>query len=222
MPSSALRHRASRAPSCRQPEAGSSPSRDVDRGTRDRNPVARTDGVVVPRRAFVEIAPCRLKKLRPANRRNDARASEITSRQRPTLPPTYAGSTIGAEGLNCRVRNGNGCFPLARVTGKVDRMKSTSPNRIRSLQRPDSPASKTINGQAERPISTGQLKASQPLHLPPINLVVYEGSSGRPHLQGGFPLRCFQRLSFPNIATQPCHWRDNWCTRGSSVPVLSY
>ena len=40
-------------------------------------------------------------------------------RQRPTLPPTCASSTIGAEGLNCRVRNGNGCFPLATVTGKL-------------------------------------------------------------------------------------------------------
>ena len=34
-----------------------------------------------------------------------------------------------------------------------------------------------IYSQAERPISTGQLKALQPLHFPPINLVVYEGSS---------------------------------------------
>src|ERR1700744_624147 len=77
-------------------------------------------------------------------------------------------------------------------------------------------------GQAERPISTGQLNASQRLHLLPINLVIFQGSSGRPHLGGGFPLRCFQRLSFPNLATQRCHWRDNWCTRGSSIPVLSY
>jgi len=45
---------------------------------------------------------------------------------------------------------------------------------------------------------------------------------GRPYLGVGFPLRCFQRLSFPSIATQLCHWRDNWCTRGSSIPVLSY
>ncbi len=27
-------------------------------------------------------------------------------------------STIGATGLNCRVRNGNGCFPCAIITGK--------------------------------------------------------------------------------------------------------
>ena len=26
---------------------------------------------------------------------------------------------------------------------------------------------------------------------------------GRSRLEGGFPLRCFQRLSFPNVATQP-------------------
>jgi hypothetical protein len=44
---------------------------------------------------------------------------KIASRQRPTLPRTFARSTIGAEGLNCRVRNGNGCFPLARATGKA-------------------------------------------------------------------------------------------------------
>jgi hypothetical protein len=45
---------------------------------------------------------------------------------------------------------------------------------------------------------------------------------GRSHLEEGFPLRCFQRLSRPNVANQPCHWHDNWHTRGSSVPVLSY
>jgi len=30
----------------------------------------------------------------------------------------------------------------------------------------------------------------------------------------GFVLRCFQRLSMPNLATQQCRWRDNWYTRG--------
>jgi hypothetical protein len=41
-------------------------------------------------------------------------------RQRPTLPPTQSGSTIGAEGLNFRVRNGIGCIPLAKATGNLD------------------------------------------------------------------------------------------------------
>ena len=45
---------------------------------------------------------------------------------------------------------------------------------------------------------------------------------GRSHLQARFPLRCFQRLSFPYIATQRCLWRDNWYTSGTSTPVLSY
>ena len=47
-------------------------------------------------------------------------------------------------------------------------------------------------------------------------------SEGRPNLEWSFPLRCFQRLSLPNIATQQCSWRNNWYTRGSSIPVLSY
>ena len=62
-------------------------------------------------------------------------------------------------------------------------------------------------GQASRAISTGQLNALPHLHSRPINLVVYEGpyaplGRGKRHLEGGFPLRCFQRLSFPNIDTQ--------------------
>lgn len=44
----------------------------------------------------------------------------------------------------------------------------------------------------------------------------------RPYLGRGFPLRCFQRLSRPYIATRQCHWRDNRNTRGTSTPVLSY
>ena len=39
------------------------------------------------------------------------------SRRRPTLPGGLPPSTIGAGGLNCRVRNGNGCFPAAMATG---------------------------------------------------------------------------------------------------------
>ena len=45
---------------------------------------------------------------------------------------------------------------------------------------------------------------------------------GKPHLETCFPLRCIQRLSLPNVANQPCSWQNNWHTRGSSIPVLSY
>ena len=84
-----------------------------------------------------------------------------------------------------------------------------------------------IGGQAARPISTGKLQALLLVHTLPINHVVYVGSSGAlrlgiPNLEGGFPLRCFQRLSRPNIATRRCHWRDNRNTIGSSNSVLSY
>jgi hypothetical protein len=44
----------------------------------------------------------------------------------------------------------------------------------------------------------------------------------RPGFEGGFPLRCFQRLSCPDLATQLCRWHDNWSTRDPSTPVLSY
>ena len=37
-------------------------------------------------------------------------------RRRPTLPPSFPGSTIGAEELNFRVRDGNGCYLLAIAT----------------------------------------------------------------------------------------------------------
>ena len=42
------------------------------------------------------------------------------------------------------------------------------------------------------------------------------------HLRVGFALRCFQRLSRPNIATRRCTWRHNRYTSGSSITVLSY
>ena len=76
--------------------------------------------------------------------------------------------------------------------------------------------------QANRAISTGKLHALPHFHTQPINVVVSHGSQGRISFEAGFPLRCFQRLSLPNIATRLCRWRDNRSTRGSSTPVLSY
>jgi hypothetical protein len=40
-------------------------------------------------------------------------------RQRPTLPHTFACSTIGPAGLNCRVRDGNGWNPRGKITDVV-------------------------------------------------------------------------------------------------------
>ena len=63
-------------------------------------------------------------------------------------------------------------------------------------------------GQASRLISTARLNASRRLHLQPIDPVVSREPSGGPmspgmsRLEAGFPLRCFQRLSVPNLATR--------------------
>ncbi|KAF1858519.1 hypothetical protein Lal_00015036 [Lupinus albus] len=43
--------------------------------------------------------------------------------------------------------------------------------------------------------------------------------SGKSHLKASFPLRCFQRLSLPNLATRQCHWRDNRYTRDRDQTV---
>ena len=145
-------------------------------------------------------------------------------------------STLAAETLHCRVRNGNGCCLPAMATGKScsgrSRKRKHSPGC--SVVPPAASAAPPVlrrvsleNGQASRRISTGRLNGSPRFHLRPIEVVVFNLPSGglrpgRSCLGGGLALRCFQRLSVPHIATQRCRWRDNWNTRGASFPVLSY
>ena len=63
-------------------------------------------------------------------------------------------------------------------------------------------------GQASRSISTGRVNALPHLRLLPINPLVSRGPSvgsethGMTYLGAGFPLRCLQRLSLPDSATQ--------------------
>ena len=101
-------------------------------------------------------------------------------------------------------------------------------------RKPNKESSVTIQGlclhsscrSSPRAISTGQLHTLLRFHLLPIKQVVflcpYSMKDERSHLRGCFTLRCLQRLSRPYIATQLCRWHDNWCTRGTSIPVLSY
>ena len=146
-------------------------------------------------------------------------------------------STIGAAALNGRVRDGIGCFARARATrpgkkrssalslpftgrgsivqGCFGRFQPSAPLRWESL-------SSSGSNQANRAISTGQLNALLHLHLRPIDVVVFHGSQGRPCFEGGFTLRCLQRLSCPFIATLHCRWHDNRSTSGTFTPVLSY
>jgi hypothetical protein len=45
-------------------------------------------------------------------------------RRSPNLPHTYACSTIGPTRLNFRVRDGNGCDPRGKLTGKILKSRS--------------------------------------------------------------------------------------------------
>jgi hypothetical protein len=92
------------------------------------------------------------------------------SRRRPTLPPRYQGSTIGAGGLNFRVRNGTGCSPSAVAAETA--WGCEPPSVMLGTSEPDSEREQE---SSPRPISTGRLNTSPCLHLRPIYLVVCEG-----------------------------------------------
>jgi hypothetical protein len=145
-------------------------------------------------------------------------------------------STIGAGGLNFRVRDGTGCFPAAQITRGICFFKQPKLRRC----------SRTLKTEqkVERELHTRRFQSMNILRASPRALVVvrsgltsftrlpYQGRSLRPrllcradggsNLGAGFPLRCFQRLSLPNLATQRCRWHDNWHTSGPSTLVLSY
>ena len=100
-------------------------------------------------------------------------------RRRPTLPRGPPRSTIGAEGLNFRVRNGTGCFPFAITAETLLRCHRPSLVKQACCDRISGTAQWTRNqksrSQATRPISTGQLHTLPCFHLRPINPVVYWG-----------------------------------------------
>ena len=156
-------------------------------------------------------------------------------------------STMGAEGFHGRVRDGIGCGPLAITTrSSKDRLRprtdfvrgrSAGPGTglgcnwtcmrgIAAARGSPGQAPKRLPERArikpiERLVPVGS-SALPRFHLRPIDVMVCHGSRARPGFEGGFPLRCFQRLSRPHIATRRCRWRDNRYTRGASIPVLSY
>src|SRR5579883_3525628 len=65
-----------------------------------------------------------------------------------------------------------------------------------------------VNAAKRSSVSTGQLRRLPALHTRPIDPVVFREPSAtrarRPRLAGGFTLRCLQRLSGPDVATQRC------------------
>ena len=135
-------------------------------------------------------------------------------------------STMGAGGFNGRVRNGIGWNSSAMTTrsAKDGRKTDDTEDELIFLRVPGLVSRHGIGAgvQANRAIRTSKLNASLRLHTWPIDVVVFHGSQGKPSFEVSFPLRCFQRLSRPYLATRLCRWHDNRSTRGTFVPVLSY
>ena len=104
------------------------------------------------------------------------RAPQRNPRRRPTLPQGLPSSTIGAGGLNDRVRNGNGCDPSAIATENDSHVRQSNAIGVRRLLPEGNDL--FLKDQAARPISTSRLNGLHRLHLWPINLVVYEEPSG--------------------------------------------
>lgn len=162
-------------------------------------------------------------------RGTEAPRGVLCVRRCPTLPQVPTCSTIGAERLSFRVRNGAGRFPFAMITVTLWSYCRTSP--VGGGSRPLL-ENRTVDAYifvGEQAL--GLLVSVSSMHCctSTSDLSTRWSSGGltrlfcgNPHLETCFPLRCFQRLSLPNVANQPCPWQDNWHTRGLSVPVLSY
>ena len=116
-----------------------------------------------------------------------------------TYSPNWWVSTIGDGELNFSVRNGKRWI-LTAITTAVYYLREKT-----QFGGPSGP----LESQSDlryflaylslrkvfRAISTGQLRTSPPLHFLPINVVVSHDPQGKIHLEDGFALRCFQRLS---------------------------
>ena len=160
-------------------------------------------------------------------------------RRRPTLPRPLGRSTIGAVGLNDRVRDGNECGPYALVASvhlwKTDDAADDETRVVQIVGKKIvlcrnallcvlqlgvvKPHGRLVPLRSE-PLARRPRAAYRRGGLPrPLRELEAPGSV---HLGGSFPLRCFQRLSAPAIATRRCSWQSSRDTSGLSDPVLSY
>ena len=160
-------------------------------------------------------------------------------RRRPTLPHPPECSTIGAIELSFRVRNGTGRFLDAMTAVTRRDQPATHPN-IETLEQRGCSSRTAQWTRTHSKQHTQRMVVVSHRPLVPVSsthccastsgLSTQSSTGGLTHLKGarishleaGFPLRCFQRLSLPDVANQPCPWQNNWHTRGQSIPVLSY
>ena len=125
-----------------------------------------------------------------AARTRPPRATRPGGRRRPSLPQGRPCSTLGAGGLNFRVRYGTGCAPAALAAGprgalRRGRRAGSRPAASRAPWGPHSASGKPRGprrplGPCERArrartISGARLSASPRLHLRPIHQVVSLG-----------------------------------------------
>ena len=101
----------------------------------------------------------------------------MSIRRRPTLPGPLDPSTIGAGGLNFRVRNGNGCDPSAMATEICCQRAAAwlGKTQWRGSLRNSIASTNNFVYPSPRPISTGRLNTLLCLHLRPINVMVCHG-----------------------------------------------
>ncbi len=107
------------------------------------------------------------------------------------------------EYLICKNQKNKAVCAPHRCTGRSQNMDSLDKLGILVLRR------LLHSSQEIRRISTPRLNTLLCFHLVPINVVISHESQTIPNLRVGFPLRCFQRLSVPNLATRRCPWRDS-------------
>ena len=165
-------------------------------------------------------------------------------RQRATLPRPSDRSTIAATGLSFQVRNGDWASPRCHcrrkslILGKTRRQpgnRRTDAKKTNTIK----PVTTTLHA-VDKPLPCFQTESDDLRSLVLVSSTPYDASTSSlsntcstcdlsflegtrsPHLGDGFPLRCFQRLSDPEVANQPRPWRDDWHTRVPSTPVLSY
>ena len=168
-------------------------------------------------------------------RKGTGRLTWAMTTAKPIQRPTPTGRPAEPEPRHDSDRGGPG-------TGQRTRAKTLHRYRFRDHKKQRSLPSNERNHHRTRPDPTsGSEKVCRVRPLVPVGstprgtstsglsntcstcgLRTLRGASRNPNLGAGFPLRCFQRLSLPNVANRPCRWRDNRHTRGPSTQVLSY
>ena len=148
----------------------------------------------------------------------------LSDRQQSILPGRFQPSTFDAWELNCCVRDGNRWGLPAIVTGSQGLFRPSKLYRRNYLQKTNSPylaSNQALDGLV--PVRSIHCCTYTPgLSTLSSTRRLTDLCHERSHLGVGFTLRCFQRLSDPDVATQRYAWRHNWYTIGPSTPVLSY